>query len=251
MFYKIAGVSLAAILFLAACGGTDDNNNIDFDATVVYKSAGSYDLRDYFAPSVNSINIYDHLLYINNDGRKSFSSDPDERSTYSEKYDINGSKIIIRNGNDTIEEIYDIQEDRLVVLDDQNTVQMQLPRYVDIDDYVYVDRENDSSNNIPTVKQIACKVINHYNSKEINAKTYDDVLEVLCESQENGDSQGDIVSLTYEGESTETIFFAKGKGEVYSEEVGCDTLKSILNGQEQTQSTCTKEISDLISSNTL
>jgi len=251
MLNKIFGLSIACIVIsFSGCGGSGSDDGLDLDAQVTYKTSGTYDLRNYIIPTENSLSVYDQLNYTNTDGKTTFKDDP-ERSTYTEKYDVNTTQVIVKDGNDQIDHMYDIQADRILELDPTGNVQYTFARFADMDDYVLSSSSNNAINNIPTVTKNVCQVKKHYDTKEIDQKEYTDVLEISCQSKTEGESVSDQLSLSYQSEATHTSYFAKDIGLVYSEVVNCEELKTTLSGQSTTQATCRKEIDNLISHNRL
>jgi hypothetical protein len=242
--------SVVTVLALSGCGGSDSESSIDLDAKVLYKTAAEYDLKDYVAPSENTLKTYRELTYVNNDGKKSFKGDPDEEITV-EKYDINGNTIVVKDKNDAIDEIYIIKTDRIENKDDLNdTTPDELARYVDIGDYVFVDNQStDFSNQIPIQGKTACKVTKHYATKELNKVDYNDVLKIECQVVANGETTANGILIKYSYDVTEESYHAKGLGEVYSESISCQDVKTTINKQTTTNSTCEKETTSLISAN--
>ncbi len=251
MYIKTVLTTFSAALFMGGCGGGGSDKGLSFDATVNYKKAATYDMRNYMIPLENSINIYDSQKYKNNDGKKRFKGDPD-RSTYTEKYDINGTKVIVRDGRDEIDTQYEIRADRILEIDDDtNSSAMEIARFVDTGDYLLVRSVNSTEDNIPVVHKIACKVNKHLDSKKIDNVGYSDVLEVSCKTNIEGSNNGSSITLQYKDDGSDTAYFANGIGLIYSEDISCSDLTSILNGQEQHNTNCEKEIDTLISHNKL
>jgi len=242
--------SVAAVLALSGCGGSDSDSSIDLDAKVLYKTSAAYDLKDYIAPSLNTLKTYRELTYVNNDGKKSFKNDPDEEIT-SEKYDINGDTIVVRDKNDAIDDIYIIKTDRIENKDDFNdTTPDALARYVDIGDYVFVNNQStDFSNQIPIKGKTACKVTKHYSTKELDNTDYSDVLKIECKVTASGETTANGILIKYSYEAEEESYHAKGVGEVYSENINCQEVKTTINKQVTTNATCEKETRSLISAN--
>jgi hypothetical protein len=247
---NLLAFSITALMMISGCGGGGDDDSISLDAAeVLYKSAGMYDLSDYIVPKEKSINIYEEATYVNNDGKKRFSDQPDERRTYTEKYDINDTKIIVRNSQDLIEEVYQIESDRIEIFNDTNKLEEKFARYADDGDYVLAKSENVEISNIPTVIKTACKVISHYQTKKFDDIEYSNVVKAECKAEQRGETQSDTFSVSYFGEVSDLIYFAKGIGLVYDETISCSELKTTLNGQSNIQSTCEKTVTNLISHN--
>ena len=248
MYKNIFAVASVTALFFTGCGGSAKNDKVNLDAAVAYKTSGAYDFSDYLVPKEKSINVYEERTYENKSGKKKFSGDP-LRDTYSYKYDINGTHITVRNGNDEIEERYMVKPDRIELMDTDNNT--SLARFVDKGDYILSISENRTQNSIPTVAKKACKVIGHDDQKSIDNTEYSDVLKVECTGREEGKSSSESTELGYLNEESSTLYFAKGKGMVYSEEVSCKTLSVSLGDNKNDTSTCKKVIISLISHNRL
>jgi len=250
MTVKTAGLSLLVSALFIGCGGSGNDNKTDLDATVAFKSAGTYDLKEYLTPSVNSINIYDEQTFTNKDGKKRFNDDP-EKSTYTEKYDINASGVTVYDGQDNVEERYIIRQDRILSLDENGDPQREISRYADVGDYVLSTTVTDSDGPAPVTHKMVCRVTNHLSDKMVGNVTYNDVLEVSCIGKGAGKSEGSNLSIVIEDESTNTNFFAKDIGMISSESISCDQVETVLNGESTKQGTCTKEVDTLIGHNTL
>ncbi len=246
----LTGLSVVAVLALSGCGGSDSENSIDLDANVLYKTSATYDLKAYIAPSENMLISYRELTYVNNDGKKSFKGDPDEEITV-EKYDINGNTIVVKDKNDAIDDVYIVQTDRIENKGDLNDTTPDLfARYVDVGDYVFVNKQNtDFSNGIPIEEKTACKVTKHYSSKTFDKVEYSDVLKIECKVVAEGETTAKGVLIKYTYEVEEESYVAKNVGEVYSENISCEEVKTTINKQVTTNVTCEKETRTLISAN--
>ncbi len=250
MYIKLSQATLAAVLLFSGCGGGGNDTGVSFDATVNYKTSAAYDFLKYMIPSTNAINLYSVETYENKDGEKRFKGDPD-RSTYSEKYDINGTQITLRNGQDEIEEIYDIRSDRIVEKEDANASGIAIARFIDPGDYMVVSSTNRTEDKIPIVDKVACKFVKHIDTKMIDDIEYSDILELSCKNSADGSNDGANISIKYHKESSESLYFAKDIGMVESETVSCTDITTTLNGQEQHNASCEKEIKRLVSHNKL
>jgi len=248
----LISLSVFAIVELSGCGGSGSSESINLDATVNYKTSGTYDLKNYIVPEVNSINTYRELTYTNEDGKKSFKGDPDEVIN-AEKYDVQGDTIIVRDGTDAIDEVYTIRADKIEQKDDLNsTTSETIARFVDVGDYILVTKSNvGSSNGIPIQKSIACKITKHYSNKELDNKNYSDVLQIECKTNGSGTTNANNIAIAYNDEETGTVYIAKNIGEVFSESVDCEKVTTTIGGKDTTNATCEKEIRSLISSNKL
>ena len=249
MFKRVtlASISAAAVI-LSGCGGGGSDKGVSFDAQVNYKTSGTYDVSKYLAPSANAINVYQEDLYTNKDGKKSFKGDP-ERSTYTEKYDVNGTKIVVKNGRDEVDTVYEIKADRITEVDDEST--LEIARFAEPGDYLIVKTKETKEDNIPVTVRLACKVSGHMDNKKVGDSDYSDVLKVTCEEKSTGSNDAQSFSLSYQHDSSDTTYFAKGIGMIYSESEGCEDIATTINGNTTHNATCTKEIDSLISHNSL
>ncbi len=249
MYGKLIVASVATTLLLSGCGGGGSDKGVSFDAQVAYKTSGSYDFRQYLVPVVNSINVYQKDEYENKDGKKRFKGDP-ERSTYTEKYDINDTKITVKDGRDQIDSVVEIKPDRIIEHEDDN-MSFEVARFVEPGDYLLVTTKQTTEEGFPVNTRLACKVAGHENSKKVGNVDYADVLKVTCEDQSEGSNKTESFTVKFKSDGSETSYFAKGIGMIYSESVRCTEVTTTLNGQESTNATCEKEIDTLISHNTL
>jgi hypothetical protein len=249
---NILVLTVTAVMMITGCGSSGkDDNGISFDSTVQYKESATYDFSFYFAPSEKSISVYKESIYLNNKGKKHFDDTPDEDDTFTEKYDINGTRIVVKDGDDEINGIYQVKSDRIEILDEDNEIEETLARYVDKGDYIVATSKADEINGIPTTTQFACRVIAHFETKSFSDKEYSDLLKVECKGKEFGETKSDRLSSEYDSDFHETIYFEKGTGLVYSESIECTKLITTLNGQENVQATCEKSVTTLISHNNL
>ena len=243
-------LNIVTVIVVSGCGGSGSEESVNLDAQVQYKTSGDYDLKEYIAPSVNSINTYRELSYVNQDGKKSFKGDAEEEIT-AERYDIQDNIIIIKDGNDVVDDVFVIKPDRIEEKDDVNSsMKVEIARYVNIGDYVLVDSNStDGSEGIPIQRKTACKLVKHYGTKTFNKKEYSDILQLKCRTNGTGTTQANGIVIRYNTEATETSYVSKNLGEVYTESISCQKVVTTINGTDTTNATCEKEIRELVSSN--
>ncbi len=248
-YFAALGMSVA-VIFVGCGGGSDGDGGVNIDATVSYKTSGTYDLSNYISATQNSFNVYKNNTYTNKNGKKSFKDDPEEE-TYTEKYDINSTAVIVKDAGDEIDSIFVIKSDRILEYDDENSASsIQIARYADIGDYILSISKNENDN-IPVEAKSVCKLAKHYDSKTVGSKTYNDVLKVTCVHEANGMSNNKDINISYTADGDSVIYLAKGVGEILSEDVTCEKIDTYLNSTKTTNSTCEKEVSEIISHNLL
>ena len=129
--------------------------------------------------------------------------------------------------------------DRIKQLDVEDNEVSYIARYAEKGDYIIKMVSTDTDGF--TVK-IACKLNKQLTSKEINTKTYNDVIEVVCDvkGSQTTTVAGQEVSVTSEGSVIN--LFAKGKNLISSVTEGCATRK---DGDTITKEVCEKEIQEI------
>ncbi len=245
-------LSLAASLFFVGCGGGDGDGGVNLDADVVFKTVAKYDLRKYVIPAENSISTYKEKIYTNENGKKSFKDDPEE-DIYTEKYDVNSTGVTVKDGSDTVDSVYIVKDDRIIdkETEDNSTIN-EIVRFADIGDYVLSFSDSKTENgNIPVTTKISCKLTGHYASKKVGSITYDDVLKIECKESSSGNLKNQNIEFSYTSEGETEIYFAKGIGDIYSEDITCQNTNTVLNGAETKNSTCEKELVEIVSHNTI
>ena len=237
-------LSLIGTLLSVSTGcGSDGDKKIDpKDVVIKFKTNATYDLSNYFFPSIDQTNNYVHKNYTNDKGEKKYSNTPNE-TTY--------SIINYETNNTTIKEYFDnnldvthtIQNDKMRQLDNEDNSVINLPRYVDKGDYIIKKEYSFVESGINFEYISICKVSNHINSKEINNKTYEDIIEVTCSSSSTSlkDAKLNGVPYSYTIETTIQSLLAKNKSLIMETTESCTNVTV----NTTTDKSCDKEIVEI------
>jgi len=237
----ILGVSLvSALVLVTGCGDDKDKKVAIDDVTVKYAASGTYDMSQYMLASDSQINSYVSKTFTNDKGKKSYKDVADETTYPASRFDVNGS--IIKEYDDTDDELdttSTILSDRIKQIDAEDNEVSYIARYAEKGDYIIKIVSTDTDG---FTLKTACKLNKQLTSKEINTKTYNDVIEVVCnaEGSQTTTVAGQEVSVT--SESNVINLFAKGKGLISSITEDCYTRK---DGDTITKEVCEKEIQEI------
>jgi hypothetical protein len=245
-FLSLAVVSTLA-MGLTGCGGGDSEgsssaNGVSFDTT------GTYDIRDYIAPSSSdtiTYNGYEEETYaVNGDNYTLSYYDYDEDGNYGlneDEFTVTSTKISHQDAS--MEEI-------------GGDGSMDVARHIDIND-VFVNEsfnmsKSDSheeygySYSVNFNGTFKCTLTNHYDTKTFDIDgsnyTFNDVLQADCIMSGSGSNSYTMEGITQTVPMSEvdksTSYFAKGIGEVVEYDRNC--YDSDYNLQDD-QTTCASE----------
>jgi len=239
----ILGTSLVLAL-LAGCG-SDKKSKVSFnDIKIDYKTKGAYNLSEYIIPKQNQISNYVENEYTNNNGKRDYSKKADEGSPFytSSRFDVNNTTVK-EFSDETLDTTYSISTDRITSIDADDGSKETFVLFADKGDYVMKEKVDDED--LGSV-EVVCKLTNHYESKKVSSKTYDDVIEVVCDidSYDSGKVGGSNIEVI--GNGTNTKLFAKNKGLISDIYDFCRQTKS--NGKK-TEDICVKTTKEITTIN--
>ncbi len=232
--------SLAMVMI--GCGGDDDKKEVKIeDVELVYKTLGTYDLKEYQTPVSNQINNYEEKTYKNNKGKKSYPAEPVKTDNHIYKYEVNATAVkeII---NSTLDSTYIYNNDRITILYADDNTSEDFVRFVEKGDYIYKKVFEGKNNGLDVEISMLCKVDSHINTMDVNGDTYNDIIKISCINKGSaiGKVNGDDYSNKANG--TSVVYIAKDIGEISSADEDCETTK--LN-DIVTSSSCEKEIIEI------
>jgi len=241
----ILGISLfASLLLTLGCGGSKDKKVAFDDVKVEYKNSGTYDLSHYLVPAQNQISNYVKKVYTNKSGKRKYSETPDEgNTTYSKtEYDINGTTIK-EITDEKLETTYNILTDKITATDAEDNSVDRYARYADKGNYILKEELRDKD--LGKMKSV-CKLADHFENKNINGTTYDDVIEVTCDidSYDSAVIGGRQVEVISDGKGV--LLFAKDKGMISFMTDIC--VEDKIDGKK-TDAMCTKETQEITTIN--
>lgn len=231
--WTISKITLAS-LFIIGCGG--DKKNAIVDTT-------EYDLSQYLVPSKSQTNVYQEFTYEKENGESTFSETGKFFSN--EKYDVNGSNITITIDNELSETVV-IGTDKIVrtFVDEDGNETMVSARTAQVGDSVISGTTTRIDEGVDLGIELECKLARHYDERDIEDVTYEDVLLFDC-TQELIEKSITLnnVDITVNGSGTVKSYFAKDIGLISYVEEGCSNT-TIGNNSATTD--CYKDESNLI-----
>ena len=246
---KIVCVSLVLIAFIG-CGSDSKKEILLKDVVVEFKTAGDYDLSLY-SPTSNMLNSYLSEDFIDKKGGKKYSSTPTETHTYTERTEVNGT--ISKDYTDgVLDTTRTILSDRMQELDAEDNEVTDLVRFGNKGDSINKKLINSTEAGITLDIVIVCKIDSHLDSKEVNGKSYSDVLKITCQSESLSSGANNGITFSTTSDGTIQSFIAKGVGSIYSTSEFCEESALIQSsGSKTTTKSCEKEITEIQTSTPL
>ncbi len=226
---------------LIGCGGggsSDSNKDVEF------KTSGKYDLKEYIFPDKNQTNMYVEKTYINSDGKKEFNDDNLDSTEYPPTDFIHEGTIVKEYADHDLDTMYQVLNDRIKMTDvnDDINVTFDVARFADIGDYILNQSKSFSSNGSDVNMTRVCKLDDYIASKEINNKTYSNILEISCESTIKAHGVINQSNVTIETTEESSNYFAKGVGPIKMESESCET--TTIDSNKPT-SECEKTVTEI------
>ncbi|MCH9812347.1 MAG: hypothetical protein K0U47_00180 [Epsilonproteobacteria bacterium] len=232
-------LSLFILLFSFGCGGGSNNKTI---VNFSKNSNTSYDLTKYLYSTPEQTLEYAEKSYLDKNGLKNYSQIPSESFTTSTYTETEGTQVR-EYVNGILDNTYMVTHDRLITTSDTNTI-IEYARYVNLGDTFVVSTQRIESYALVGDLNMQCKITEYLTSKEVENRTYDDLLKIECtgtfNSLQGATLQG--IPYSYTTKPTEIAYIAKNIGLIQSTTESCSTLK--VNNKTITE--CSKETIDLI-----
>lgn len=216
----LSSIATVLLFALSGCGGGGDNETNIEDVTLTFKTDAAYDLSEYVYPTTEQTNNYVENEYVNESGKLSFDSTPDDTTYSAYSYEINGTTVTEYDGAD-LSSTMTIGTDRLTIEDveDGETTTETIVRHADEGDYIIKSIES----GIGYENTMLCKLSDFLSSLTVNGNAYSNVAKVTCEydSTSSVTLNGTAYTSTYDG--TSTIYLANGIGMISETDSGCQT----------------------------
>ncbi len=237
---SLSTVLLGALLFVG-CGSSSKTKSFEEISVDFNKKSAKYDFKDYLVDQ-NQTNNYKIDIFTNDKGKKSYSKTPDDTAYTATKYEIQGNKINeYEDGKLSNHSV--IQATKIINYDDENHTQIAYVRHFDIGDYIVKTHQTNDDN---ITLQLLCKAKKILSDKEVNGRTYHDVLLVECTGKGEKTKNVGGVDITSSSNFTSTTYLAKGDDYILSVDERCDKTEG---NNQLIKGSCTKIITSLTTIN--
>ena len=240
---------VTAVIFSVGCGGSSSGHN---STSLDFKTSGTYDLRQYIVPAQNQLSTFVERTYKDTEGNHIYGSMPTATSELTQRYEVGNNSVKIYDGHGQLDTTYTITQTAITQqISDPNSLQFDavvtMVRFANLGDPV---ANNILNTPVPNAADdiamtLTCSLKDHFDSKSLNTKTYDDVIAVACQGFTDTDIAYQDTPMSISITNTTTFYYAKSIGEIGSVNENCYMISSAQTAQTVQQ--CSKTVSEITS----
>jgi len=246
---KKVTISLLSLVFLIGCGSSSSSDTKKDDKTLDFnQTKPAYDLNNYL--QTNSVVTYKLSSYIDKTGKKDFEEENKVETFPSQTNKWKADLLTMSNAQNvetgTIK-ILKNKFERTMKMGDKS-IKFDIVRNFNIGEYLANHLIEEKISNATVELNRICKATKTLETKEYNSVTYNDILEIKCDTTSTLKSKNELTTKA-NVEKSELIYMAKGKGIIYNESESCTSVTNVVLGQESEVKVCKKDIQEIITFN--